>query len=824
MSIEAADALAPSPHDRHVEAADALTPSDHDRHVEAADALTPSDHTRLPAALHVLRHHRPAERWTAAFPVGDGIRGAMCEGRIGGERLHLNDITAWSGIPIADPLSGVEDRSPAVQDAARAAIARGDGDEAERLVQQQQTPWSQAYMPLGLVDIDLVDVTGDGATLRRTLDLRTAIAAHEYASEAGLVRHETWADAEAGAIVHRIVAEQPVSVRVSADSLLRPHRVEHTDGVLGVEWHLPIDVAPGHAHADDPIRYDEAIGRTAAISIRSSVEATAADGILTTAPAREHLLLIGTATAPGLPDAPADTRDAIAGAAVSTASDAAALRDEHVRAHRERYARCALELPSAADAGDLPLDERIALAQERPDEGLAALAFHYGRYLLLSSSRRASIPLTLQGIWNAELPAPWSSAYTSNINLEMAYWPAAVTGLPECLDPLRAFVARVAATTGRTVARELHGADGWVMHHNSDAWGHAAPVGGGSGDPSWAFWPMGGVWLSLQLWDAFAFDDDVARLRSEIWPVLEGSARFALSWIRSDGERAWTSPSTSPENRFLDEAGEPRALGESTTMDVTLLRALSAACAGAAAVLDIAPDWLDELRRVTALLPAPRILPDGRLSEWDRDVADAEPLHRHLSHLVGLYPLDAITPDGTPALASAAAKAILARGPESTGWALAWRISMWARLGDGARVHDQLRLSLRPAQDAHGQRGGVYENLFSAHPPFQIDGNLGLTAGVAEALVQSHGTDRAQTRIRVLPALPPAWADGAIDGLRARGGVRVDLVWRAGAIARVRLRSDTARAVVISGPGLDETMLGLQPGEDMVIEPKESRW
>ncbi|WP_460797731.1 glycosyl hydrolase family 95 catalytic domain-containing protein [Microbacterium sp. GXF0217] len=802
-----------------IEAADALHAPVHDRRVEAAD--TPS--TPLPDDLHVLRHHRPAERWTAAFPVGDSIRGAMCEGRVGGERLHLNDITAWSGVAIEDPLAGVEDRDPAVQDAARAAIARGDGDEAERLVQRQQTPWSQAFMPLGQVDIDLIGVTGDRATLVRTLDLRTAIAAHEYTSDAGRVRHETWADAEAGAIVHRIAAEQPVRVRVSADSLLRLNRVAQDD-TLGVEWLLPIDVAPGHADAAEPIRYDEALGRTAAISIVSTVEATAEDGILTTEPAREHVLLIGTATAPPLPGEPADTRDAIARAAVATASDAADLRQEHIRAHRERYARCALALPSAPGAEELPLSERIALAQEHPDEGLAALAFHYGRYLLLSSSHRASVPLTLQGIWNAELPAPWSSNYTTNINLEMAYWPAAVTGLPECLDPLRAFVSRVASTTGRAVARELHDADGWALHHNSDAWGHAAPVGDGSGDPSWAFWPMGGVWLSLQVWDAFAFDGDADRLRSEIWPVLEGSARFALSWVRTDGSRAWTSPSTSPENRFLDDAGVPRALGESTTMDVTLLRELSAACASAASVLGIAPAWLAELDRVTALLPDPRVLPDGRLAEWDRDVADAEPLHRHLSHLVGLYPLAAITPDGTPELATAAANAILARGPESTGWALAWRTCMWARLGDGGRVHDQLRLSLRPAQHDKGQRGGVYENLFSAHPPFQIDGNLGLTAGVAEALLHSHGTDEAQTRIRVLPALPPAWADGAVDGLYARGGVRVDLVWRAGVIIRVRLRSDTARAVVISGPGLDETTRGLQPGEDMIIEPKESRW
>ncbi|MFB7250976.1 glycoside hydrolase N-terminal domain-containing protein [Microbacterium sp. NPDC056234] len=776
-------------------------------------------------ALHLLRLHRPAERWTAAFPVGDSIRGAMCEGRLAGERLHLNDITAWSGIPDADPLDGIVERGPDNLNAASAAVARGDGDEAERLVQRQQTPWGQAFLPLGHVDIEIVGITADGASLRRTLDLRTAIAAHEYASDAGAIRHETWADAAAGAIVHRIVAERPIRLRVAVESQLRPRRIDESDDVLSLEWHLPIDVAPGHAHAAEPIRYDETRGRTAAVSVRSTVAATVEDGILTTAPAREHVLLIGTATAAGLPGEPADARGAIERAAVTARDyDAEALRDAHIRTHQELYARCALELPSAPGADELPVDERVALAQVRPDEGLAALAFHYGRYLLISSSRRATIPLTLQGLWNAELPGPWSSAYTSNINLEMAYWPADVTGLPECLDPLRAFVGRVAATTGRVVARDLHGADGWAMHHNSDAWGHAAPVGGGSGDAAWAFWPMGGVWLSLQLWDAFRFDGDADRLRSEIWPVLEGSALFALSWIRTDGSRAWTSPSTSPENRHLDDGGVPRALGESTTMDVALLRELADTCVQAASALDVSPDWLDELVRVTGLLPELRAMPDGRLAEWDRDVADAEPLHRHLSHLVGLYPLAMITPESTPELADAAAAAILARGPESTGWALAWRLAMWARLGDGTRVHDQIRLSLRPAQDAAGQRGGVYENLFSAHPPFQIDGNLGLTAGIAEALLQSHGTDEAHTRIRLLPALPPAWPDGTIRGLRARGAVAVDVTWQEHRVARVRLRSDTARAVVISGPGLDETVRELQPGEETIIEPKEPRW
>ncbi|MFT4260198.1 glycosyl hydrolase family 95 catalytic domain-containing protein [Microbacterium sp.] len=783
----------------------------------------------FPDALHVLRDHRPAQHWTDAFPVGDGVRGAMCEGRAGGERLHLNDITAWSGSADRDPLEGIVERGPAALDAARAALARGDAAEAERLVRPQQTPWVQAYLPLGRVDIEVHDtsadaVSADAATLHRELDLRTAIAAHSYDSNAGRVRHETWADAEAGAIVHRVLAERPVRLSVRVDSALRAHRTGPAPDTLEQEWLLPVDVAPGHESPPEPIRYDAERGRFGAVSVRSSAPSSVEAGVLITAASCEHVLLIGTATAPSLPGFEDDGRDAISRAATASTADVDRLRTAHIASHRALYERCALELPWPDDVGELASARRVENAQARSDPGLAALVFHYGRYLLISSSRRAGLPLTLQGIWNAELPGPWSSAYTTNINLEMAYWPAEVTGLPECLDPLRRFVARVAMTTGRTVARALHGADGWVMHHNSDAWGHAAPVGGGGGDPAWAFWPLGGVWLSLQLWDAFDFDADLERLIAETWPALEGSARFALSWIRTDGERAWTSPSTSPENRYLDAGGEPRALGESTTMDVTLLRELSGACTRAAEVLGIDPEWLAELERLTALLPAPRVLADGRVAEWDRDLVDAEPEHRHLSHLVGLYPLATITPLATPELAAAAATTIRSRGAESTGWALAWRLALWARLGDGSGVHDQVRMSLRPAQSGARQRGGLYGNLFSAHPPFQIDGNLGLTAGIAEALVQSHERDGDAIRIRALPALPAQWPEGAVRGLRARGGLHVDLVWAASRISSVRLRAERAVAVMLSGPGLAETRVGLAAGAEQIIEPKEQPW
>ncbi|RXZ67938.1 glycosyl hydrolase family 95 catalytic domain-containing protein [Agromyces albus] len=775
--------------------------------------------TTLREALHVLRSDRSAARWTDAFPVGNGVRGASCQGRSGAERLWLNDITAWSGIP-GDPLAGVADRGDAALETVRAAIARGDAAEAERLLLRQQTPWVQAFLPLGWIDVEVDGVFDDEC--RRRLDLTTATARLEY----GRVRHETWADSAGGAIVHRIESDAPVRVRLRVGSLLRPAGPDTavTNGLVR-ELMLPIDVAPGHATTPEPVRYGE--GRSGALAVRSAGAASIEHGMLVTEPARTHTFVIGTATAPSIPGEPESDADAATRAVAAlgeigadAAAEAARRHEAHVAAHRELYLRCAVTLPSADDAVELSTEERISAAQERPDPGLAALLFHYGRYLLLSSSRHTGLPLTLQGLWNAELPGPWSSAYTTNINLQMAYWAAETTALSECHTPLLRFIRRLAAGSGATVARELHGADGWVAHHNSDAWGHAAPVGAGHGDPAWAFWPMGGVWLSLHLWDRYAFTGDLDELRAQSWPVLASAAQFALSWIQGDGSRTYTSPSTSPENHFLADDGTVTGVGESSTMDVALLRALATACAQAATVLGVDESWIAELLALVAALPDLAVDDDGTLREWDRPREDTEPHHRHLSHLVGLFPLAQITPSGTPTLAAAAAASILSRGQESTGWALAWRTAMWARLGDGARVHEQLTMALRPAPvDGHGHRGGLYANGFSAHPPFQIDGNIGLTAGVAEALLQSH-----EERMLLLPALPPHWPTGSVRGLCARGGVTVDIDWERGEVANVRLRSDGHTTIEMSGPGIGIRSVVLTAGQPTLIEPRGNRW
>ena len=775
--------------------------------------------TKRSDALHTLRYRSASDLWTDALPVGNGLRAAMCEGRAGGERLLLNDTTAWSGGAIDDPLAGALDRGPAAIAAVREAIETGDLDRAEALVARQQTPWAQAFLPFGTLEVSLTGVEAARTTgLERTLDLRTGIATHTYkAPDAGRVTHETWADAVTGAIAHRITAETPVSleVRLTGPFPCAAPAPSSDEAGLTAHWHLPVDVPPGHAASSAGIRYDEARGRRGAVVVLAGTASAITGGVLRTAAATTHLLTIGTATADAGGDAVAEAR-AVAGAGAEA--------DAHVVAHRALYERCVLDLPSPAESVDLDTDERVLRAQEHDDQGLAALSFHYGRYLLMSSSRPGGLPANLQGIWNAELPGPWSSGYTANINLQMAYWPAETTGLAECHLPLLEFIARVSEGTGVTAARELYGADGWVLHHNTDPWGHAAAVGEGVGDPSWSTWPMGGVWLSLHLWERWLFDGDLDALRERAWPVLERTARFASSWIQSDGERAWTSPSSSPEHRWLDADGIPRAIGLTATMDAELLRALSAACRQAAAVLGRGDAWVGDLAALVDLLPPLAISAQGRIQEWARDVPDAEPEHRHLSHLVGVFPLGLITPDAEPELAAAAAASILGRGPESTGWALAWRALMWARLHEGNRVHEQLRMLLRPvpspgAHDSAEQRGGVYRNLFSAHPPFQIDGNLGFTAAVAESLVQSH-----DGMLRLLPALPEAWQEGSVHGIRARGGVVVDVAWASGRIRRVALHSTRSLTLRVHGPGLPERSVQLSADQPMTIETKELAW
>ncbi|WP_194896129.1 glycosyl hydrolase family 95 catalytic domain-containing protein [Catenulispora pinisilvae] len=748
----------------------------------------------------LLAWPRPADSWFQAAPVGNGRLAAMVFGGLRRGRWQINDSTVWSGTP-AGPAAGLADvlgagAGPGRLGEVRAAIRAGEYRRAESLLMSFEGRYSQEYLPF----VDLwMSLDGTGDYQSRTLNLDTGVVTEAIGLDGRRIQRRTWASRPAGAICIALdVDDGTLDVGLELTSELRV--VQRTGLSLAVE--LPIDGAPTHEPTAEPHRYSDGPVAgydpygVAAMAIDTDGVVRVADGAVHVTGASRLLIVLTSST--GGADSWSGTvptsRDGHLHRATTTAQAALEYGSDLLLREHEADLRRLLggtELTvGARRAGTFDVAEDVLSGKD--EQLTATVLVQLGRYLLAAASRPGGgPPPTLQGIWNQELSPPWSSNYTLNINTEMNYWGVETAGLGECHDPLFRLIERL-AETGTPVARQLYGARGWLAHHNTDMWGWALPVGMGHGSPSWAIWMMGGVWLTQHLWDHFEFQQDLEFLRDRAWPLMRGCAEFCLDWlVVGDGGFLDTVPSTSPENLFLSLTGSTESLTVSSAMDVALIRALFTRCLAAAELLAIDDPVCAEIAAALPRLRPPGLTADGRLLEWGEDHVEQDPHHRHVSHLVGLYPLDQIDPDRTPALAEAARASLDRRGPGAMGWSWSWKIALRARLGDGATARDLLLEATRPfardplqsAPPEGTEWGGLLPNLFSTHPPFQMDGNFGLMAAVVEMLVQSHGGT-----IRVLPALPEQWPDGMVRGIRCRGGLAVDLAWRAGRLSALTVR------------------------------------